>query len=358
MSTGHAETRYGALSESFKVAARSEYPGYSPMYERLALGIAEDQEMLALVAGAQKGQWVPNLLFGAVHFLLLKGLQHPLSAFYPSLSGSVESDENPYPHFRAFCQEHRGEIEDLVSTRYLQTNEVGRCACLLPAFGIVAERAQGRPLALIEVGASAGLNLLWDRYGYDYGDAGRYGDLGSLVQVSCELRGGRLPPFPARLPEVEFRVGLDLNPVDVRDFDATQWLRALVWPEDRQRAELLRMAVDVARHEPPRLVAGDAVVTLPDVLKDVPREAALCVFHSHTLNQFSGDQRGRLYSLLSEHASIREVFRVSLEWRWGQPSPQLKVFEHRDGTHTGTLLAYYQAHGKWIEWLEQERRPT
>ena len=80
MSTGHAETRYGALSESFKVAARSEYPGYAPMYERLALGIAEDQEMLALAAGAQKGQWVPNLLFGAVHFLLLKGLQHPLSA--------------------------------------------------------------------------------------------------------------------------------------------------------------------------------------------------------------------------------------------------------------------------------------
>ena len=246
-------------------------PQASPLYERICLGIAADAEILALAAYAREGQPVPNLLLGAVQYLLLQGVQHPLASFYPSINGLPSKPstwtEDPYPYFRAFCLERYQEIQQLLSTRLVQTNEVRRCACLLPAFGIVAERAKGLPLSLIEIGASAGLNLLWDRYGYDYGDYGRYGDSNSPVQLACELRGEHRPAIPTVFPQIAYRVGIDLNPIAVRDQDATLWLRALIWPEHEKRVRLLQNAIAVAQQDPPQLLAGDALDVLPALIR-------------------------------------------------------------------------------------------
>src|SRR5205085_1814788 len=163
----------------------------------------------------------------------------------------------------------------------------------LPAFARVA-RQTGGPLALVEIGASVGLNLLWDRYGYDYGDGASYGDAGSPVRITCTVRGDRRPWVPAVLPRVRYRVGLDLNPVDVRDPEAALWLRALVWPEHAGRAALLQRALEVARRDPPSLIKGDALDLLPAVLPAVPHDVALCVFHTFTVNQFSAEARDHL----------------------------------------------------------------
>jgi hypothetical protein len=257
----------------------------SPLYERLSLGIADDPEVLAIAARARQGQPVPNLFLAAVHFLLLQGSAHPLAAFYPSVSPAGPSTGDPYPLFRAFCLEHAMAIRQLIATRLVQTNEVRRCACLLPAFSLVTARAPGRPLALVEIGASAGLNLLWDRYGYDYGAAGRYGDMHSPVQITCTLRGALRPPLPAILPTVATRLGLDLHPLDVGDADESLWLRALVWPDEAGRAELLQRALQVAQQDPPSLMAGNALDLLPEVIATMPGEQTLCVFHTHTTNQ-------------------------------------------------------------------------
>ena len=78
---------------------------------------------------------------------------------------------------------------------------------------------------MVEIGASAGLNLLWDRYSYDYGEGRRYGALTSTVQISCTLRGNRLPPFPVFLPKVAWRMGIDLHPLGVSDPEAKLWKR-------------------------------------------------------------------------------------------------------------------------------------
>lgn len=96
---------------------------------------------------------------------------------------------------------------ELIATRTVQTNEVRRSALLLPAFVLVSREAQGRPLYLLEIGAAAGLNLLWDRYGYHYGNGLRSGDMSSPVQISCSLRGALTPPVPATLPKVGRRRG-------------------------------------------------------------------------------------------------------------------------------------------------------
>jgi hypothetical protein len=337
------------LSRRFERFARRECH-VSPLYKRLSLRIADDPELLAIAAQAKSGQPVPNLFLGAVHFLLLRGVQHPLAHFYPSLPPTAASSAEPYPSFRAFCLEYRHEILELISSRLVQTNEVRRCGCLLPAFTHVAQQAGGRPLAMVEIGASAGLNLLWDRYGYDYGIGRRYGNPRSPVLIVCGLRSGQHLPLPDVWPVVRMRVGLDLNPIDVRDPDAALWLRALVWPDEVGRAELLQQAVQVAQQDPPRLLAGDALDILPEVLATIPPDQAVCVFHTHTINQFPPEARARLSMLLAKHAFGRKLYRVAIEWL-GETHPRLEFISYEDGVETEHLLAYCGSHGEWLEWL-------
>lgn len=324
------------------------YPS-SPLYARLSLAIAQDAEILAL-AGRAGSMPVPNLFLSAVHYLLMKDPKHPLAAFFPDLTDNPRPLEEAYPPFRAFCLEHQAEIEPLIATRRVQTNEVRRCALLLPAFGLVGELAGGKPLALLEIGASAGLNLLWNRYGYNYGAAGNYGDHASPVQLACALRGEKRPPLPAVFPKVASRVGVDLNPVDVRDDEAVLWLEALIWPEHLERASLLRRAIELARQNPHRLVAGDALVRLPEVAATVPTDSAFTIFHSFTINQFPKELREKLWEQFKELSKERELFVVSIEWI-ATEQPQLRLDRYIQGEKQTQLLAHCDPHGQWLEWL-------
>jgi hypothetical protein len=346
------------LSPIFRRFGERECQHASPLYARLAVGIADDPALLQIATAAQSRP-VPNLFLAAVQYLLLKGAGRRLAAFYPGIAGSAaglsgaaaQEQGDSFPLFRAFCLEHAAQIRELLATRRVQTNEVRRCACLMPAFVHAARQAAGRPLTLVEIGASAGFNLLWDRYGYDYGAGQRCGDLGSPVQLACELRGSRRPPLATRLPEVDFRVGLDLNPLDVGDADAMLWLRALVWPEQQDRAALLERAIEVARQRPPRLLAGDALDLLPGAMASAPAGAALCVFHTFTLNQFPRAARERFAALIAEHAAQRDMWVIAIEWREPYPSVVLTRFEA--GARSELNLAYCDAHGAWLEWIAE-----
>ena len=114
------------------------------------------------------GDLYQNLLFAAVHYLLLRGAVDTLSSFYASLTRDPRPNSDAYPHFREFCLAHESTIRDLLSTRLVQTNEVGWCAYLLPAFLLITDENPGLPLSLVDIGTSAGLHLLWDRYSYEY----------------------------------------------------------------------------------------------------------------------------------------------------------------------------------------------
>lgn len=342
------QSRLDALAHRFAGFGATECVPSSPLYAHLSAEIATDRELLTLAAHARQGQPVPNLLFAAVQFLLVKEPTQPLTAFYPTLSNAPPPGTDPYPLFRAFCLDHRSAISELLRTRLVQTNEVRRCACLLPAFVQVARRNPGRPLALVEIGPSAGLNLLWDRYGYDYGNGLRFGDLAAPVQLTCELRGDRTPSLAAP-PTVTFRIGVDLNPVDVRDPDATLWLRALIWPEHHARVQRLQAALTMAQQAPPTLLAGNALDELPTLLPDVPTDATLCVYHSHVVNQFSPEDRERFDRLLADSAHKRPVFRVSMEGKSVSHS-HLELITYDRDRREETLLATYEAHGRWLEW--------
>jgi uncharacterized protein DUF2332 len=205
-----------------------EARGRSELYVELALGVAADPELLALLAPLPPIKQQPNLLLGAVR--LLCGTQPD------------------YGRFRACALEHRERVLEIIMARRTQTNEPARCATLLPLLGRLPP-----PLALLEVGASAGLCLLPDRYAYAYG--GHRVEPAVHVGVEPPLFACRAivgTPLPERPPEVVWRAGLDLAPVDLQDPGDVAWLEALVWPGEGERLRLLRAALAVARADPPR----------------------------------------------------------------------------------------------------------
>jgi hypothetical protein len=348
-----------ALGKRFKehgarIYGAAQPPSGSPLYAFLSAQVAADPEVLALVADADPTTTITNLFFGAVHYLLLDNAGHPLAEFYPDLTPRPRPIAGAYPAFRAFCLDHAGEIRHLVRTQRVQTNEVRRCAPLLPAFQLVWQRRGGRPLALVEIGTSAGLHLLWDRYGYDYGEAGTAGDPASPVRITCAPRGDRLPPILPEVPAVAYRLGIDIAPIDVRDEQATRWLRALIWPEHADRRALLDAALTLARENPPRIVPGDAADVLPRVLAEVPQDAVLCVYDSYTLNQMPRAVRARILAHLREHGARRPLCRITQEGLSLERPPQVELTTYDGGVVHTELLARCESHGRWIEWVRQD----
>jgi len=332
------------------VAATASFEGFtrvrSKLYAQLSKRILEDPELLELAARSPIGQPPPNLFFGAVHYLLLRGAGHALARLYPSLNGGRDVAEDPYPAFRDFCLANADAINDLIRRRTVQTNEVGRSSALQRGFAVVARRT-GLPLALLEIGASAGLNLIGDRYRYSYGEL-EMGDPTAGVHIECRLRGELKPPLG--IAPVAWRLGIDRNPIDTRDADQALWLRALVWPDQPWRAELLLAAIDCARDDPPRVVRGDALDLLPEALAAAPPEAAVCVYSSFTLYQLRPPETERLESLLADAGGRRPIHRLSLEWN---PADR-PYLELRDPAGDRVRLAAAQDHGQWLEWLDPD----
>ncbi len=346
---------YPDLSAAFEQFARVEAPDLdSPTYAAFAAGVAGDDELLALAAVRQRGQPAPNMLFGAVQYLLLQGVEHPLGAHYPILSGPERPPGEAFPPFRAFCLEHREAVADLIATRRTQTQVVRRCTCLLPAFGLV-HREAGAPLALIDVGASAGLNLNFDRYGYRYLRAGRevlrWGSEAARVDLEADLRGPGTPPEPPPEIPVASRDGIDLNPIDLADPDELLWLRALIWPEHVERHGQLVDAAAELKGSPIRLHRGDASRDLPYLLERVPAEAALVVYSTIALYQVPREGRRRITEALELRSRERPVWRVALE---GAHRPSLALTRYRSGSGETEILARASPHGWWIDWRQPQ----
>lgn len=323
----------------------------SPLYARLAEGVGRNSELRAFAATAKKGQPHANILFAAVHFLLLRGDQDPLRRFYPDLNGwkTIEG-EDPFPAFEDFVDAHRAELAPIVASRITNTNEVGRCSMLHAGFRAIAAEA-GEPLNLIEIGPSAGLNLIWDRYGVRYrrgSDVFQVDTPDPALVIDVELRGDRVPPF-GRAPKVASRVGLELNPVDLGDPDQRDWLKALIWPENRLRFERLDAALAAYADAKPVIRIGDALALLPNALRDAPEHQPVCVYHTYVTYQFTDDMREALDNLLIMAGLRRPIWRLSAE---GSISGEntLMLQRYHDGTREVRKLALCHPHGAWLEW--------
>jgi hypothetical protein len=244
--------------------------------------------------------------------------------------------------------DHRAFLRDFVAERGVQTNEVQRSWVLLPLLLRVAERTGAETLDLVELGPSAGLNLVWDRYRYHY-EAGDWGPPGARLRLEGEER----RPVPRELlelsPTVRGRVGIDRSPIDVTSEEGARLLRCFVWAGQDERLERLDRAIEAVRGEPPELVRGDFVELLPEVLAARPGDGLTVVFQTATWGYLDEERRTRLRAKLDEAGRSLPLAFVST----GEP----RVEEHC----WGLRLVYWPGgerefaghadfHGAWLRW--------
>jgi hypothetical protein len=331
--------------------------------------LARDPDRARIILRAPPAFHTPLILLAAVHHLLLSGADDALGAYYATLAGDATRpvDDALYATFAAFVDAHRMELETLVGTHTTQTNEARRTVLTLPALGLVVAES-GLPLGLLEVGASAGLNLLLDRYAFRIGSV-EAGVRGAEVHLECALEGELRPPVPSAL-SVAWRLGVDLNPLDVRDPATRAWLRALVWPEHRDRMAVLDAALRVAQLHPPPLVRGDLTADLPELAGSAPIDAALAVVSTWVLAYLLPEERLAFVAELRRLAADRaaDVWLVAGEGQSilaslglgliaappdGYGPSMLALCRFRaDGSHDSRLLAECHAHGRWVRWLD------
>ncbi len=339
------------LSQTFINFAERECIGSSRLYEHLSIKISGDEALLEICMNAREGQPVPNLLFGAVHYLLLKGKEHSLKEYYPSLVEYPKAYMESYGPFRDFCFTYREEIEFILRSRRVQTNEVRRCAYLYPAFCTVHEIAK-KPLALIEIGTSAGLQLLWDHYSYTYGQESTYGNSESKLTISAEIKGENVPNLPFIPPPVSIRIGLDLHTVDLNVEDEKLWLKSLIWPEYAERLSMFEKAAAYVKGSSLRLINGDGADLLPDCIQDIPENHAVCIFHTHVANQMPMDVKKHLLETIKDIGKMREVFHIynNIQDRY------LHLDYYLDGILNKNTIAETDGHGRWFKWLWESER--
>lgn len=332
--------------------------GDCPLYEHMSLAIADDPAMQAVTSPARPGQPPANMLFAAVHFVLLGGADHPLRLHYSHLlkAGEREAPVGPgsYELFRDFVAAHRAEIDPLITTRVTNTNEVRRCSYLRAGYAEIAARA-GKPLHIAELGPSAGLNLNWDRYAYRYDGAEVLSGGGSSpLTIDCEWRGSRPPPVPAAHPPVAARLGLELNPVDLTSEADRRWLLALLWPGRPERIERMRKALEIAVAHLPPIRPGNALEALPPQLETVSSSSAAVVTHSMVTYQWNEPMWAQLDDMLRQASRARPVYRLFSDRVAKDDSVSLyplRLWIYDGGEVRRETIASVHHHGAWIEWL-------
>jgi hypothetical protein len=248
--------------------------GTSPLYAEWSVGIAADPELVRRIAALPRRLQQPNLLYAAARW---EGA--PLG---------------PFASARAWLLAHWDAVVATASVRSTQTNEPNRCATLVP----VLSRIDG-PIALLETGAAAGLCLYPDRFAYAYETPYGPRGLGASAAV-MRCRTDETASVPSTLPEVVWRRGIDLSPLDARDPDTVAWLSTLIWPgpDHDARVARLRAAAAVAAADPPEILAGDILETVTDAAAAAPPEATLVVFHSAVMLYLSSDERARFAAIV------------------------------------------------------------
>jgi hypothetical protein len=321
------------VRQRYRKFADRECKGYSARYYELALAVSEDDDVAGFIAGMPVIQ--PNLFFASVQFLT--GPDH-----MPRTGSAL----------RAIVQRRGGEIAEVMRSHRTQTNEVGRCAVLLPAL-------PSGPLALVEAGASAGLCLLLDHFHYDFGSTS-IGMASSPVHLRCRVAGP--VPVPSALPQIVWRWGLDASPINVHDDAAIRWLMACVWSDQPERRRRLEGAIELARVHRPPVSAGDLVDDLPVVLAEAPHDAQLVVFHSAVLSYVSPDRRHAFADILADASTRRDIVWLSNEAHGIvpevtalAPSPSTVQFllgrtRFTNGRRRNELLALAHPHGAELAW--------
>lgn len=324
---------YGPINEKYEEFAA--YADDSPCYQSWAYGVARDAEVQQWLSSLPDPKQQPNLVFTAARW---HGLDAP--APYDALRTALLSDD--------------GAIRTTILARATQTNEAGRMATLLPA---IARAADGRRVALLEAGASAGLCLFPDRWGYRWSTVDGVRTAGpSAPSLQCAVTGPA--PLPDAAPTVGWRGGIDLNPLDVTSEDHMSWLLALVWPEHDDRRAQLATAIEIARADPPDLRRGDLLELLPPLVdearRDVGPDGVVVVVHSAVIAYLDDEARARFVALMGDLVAADRCRWVSNEGPDVLPSVTASGPAPPAGQFVlgldGRSVGHTHGHGRTLHW--------
>lgn len=285
---------------------------------------------------------------GALHLMVRTGRAPALAAFYPGHGEKPWNAEDAARIVEAAVAEHRAFVADILSGPP-QTNETGRSAVLMPGYAEIA-RATDQPLSILELGASAGLNLLWDRFAYRYGD--RFvGDTNAPVTIEAEWRG----PWcnVERLPRVIAKRGCDRAPFDLSAPGAADRLIAYVWPEQTARLARIEAAIKLAQAEKPPLEKADAAEWVERQLQSRPKDAATVVAHTIVWQYLNKEAQTRIETTLATEGAkatkANPLAWLTLEQYATDQLPEVRLTLWPGGETR--KLANAHPHGAWIEWI-------
>jgi hypothetical protein len=321
------EQRDGArVSTAYLRFAEDEVRDRSPLYGEVLRGAASDPQVIGFLLTLPREKRQPNLFLAAARHLF--------------------GTPTGWDQLRSRVLQDKDALRAVMLERSTQTNEPGRCAALLPVLAGLPE-----PLALLEVGASAGLCLLPDFYGYDYGRTILAPEAPRSTPPVFSCVANSATPVPARLPHVVWRAGLDLNPVDLSIPGEVGWLEALVWPEQTDRLARLRAAIKIAAEQKPRLVKGDLRTDLAALARGAPKDATLVIFHTAVLAYISSaaerEEFARSVGLLCDYWIANEMPQVfpDIARRAGREGPRGSFLL----SVNGAPMAWADPHGAWLD---------
>lgn len=294
----------------------------SRLYQQILIGVLADMRAGGVCArvlderdGDPFGSALALRFLGAVHRIVLEGRAPTLAVFYPSTGGDPAAGD-PVPAFLAAVEEHESELERRI-TDGVQTNEVGRSAALVGGYAEVARRT-GLPLRVLEIGASGGLNLRFDRYAYDTGRQ-VCGDPASPVRFVGVWEGA--PPELPSAFDVTERRGCDRNPIDATTEDGRLTLLSYVWPDQVPRLTRLAAALEVARRVPVTIDQADAADWIGEMLAEPRPGLATVVVHSIVLQYLSPDRRRRFRDVVA-HAGAIAAPEAPVAWLRMEPATE------------------------------------
>jgi hypothetical protein len=341
----------------------------SPMYRHLLAVTYEDVERdgpcADVLANAPADvnpifEAMPLRFLGGLHRIVLEGRAPELAEFYPSVGGHFAPDRpgDIDDRFLAAVKEHREELIESL-TRGLQTNEVGRCAALLLGFLAVSRQA-ALPLRVLELGASAGLNLRWDRYRYEGGAEGQaWGDPASPLRFD----GIYIEPLPHLdvAAVVAERAGCDRDPIDATTDDGALTLRSFVWPDQLDRLARLDAALALAACVPVSVEQADAGEWVEMQLSVRRPGVVTVVYHSIVWQYLSPEKRARVKHAI-ESAGALAADDAPVAWLRMEPgrdptkSAEVRLTRWPDGRERVVARTGY--HGRPVRSVPDLRVPA
>ena len=336
------------LQNVFLRFAEKEAKGKSALYEYWCLQLIHDEQLLKLVESIPMHQPKPNLFFASVQYLSKK-LKVPIYRYF--LDSPNINFEKSFIELKSFCNQHKQQLIELFQSKLVQTNEVNRASYLYPIFSAIYEKTN-KPLTIIEIGTSAGLLLNVDQYFYEITQQNKlvtYGKANSKLIIRANNKGKNLPILVH--PIIKNKIGIDINCLHLEKDEDTNWLQALIWPEQKERLDILKAATIIQQNCSNQLITGNFNKVLPELLKyRVYAGTQIVIFHTHVANQLSEELKNELNQILHIGSFEHPIYHVYNNMY----DANLHVdYIEKGEVHCIKRLTNYDNHGTMFEWNNQ-----